>query len=187
MKKLLFVLPVAALLCACELPFLKQEEKLPDPETEPDKVLKSVKINVDNNGLTTADSTEAIQKSLDIEGVSEKYTFEISANCYNSPKYLGEWVLKSNAYLKSVSTYKVDRLVIDYMSKKGFGFEVLDADQNAVTAHDSSVQTEFSKSEDYGKVAEYPINGTSWTINNTAGDKPGACLYSVTVIFSMDK
>ena len=184
MKKLLFVLPIATLLFGCEALdnfFKKQEEKLPEPE----QTTKSVKITADNNGLTTDDSTEAIQKSLDIEGSEKKYTFEISANCYNHSKYVGEWVLKADAYVKSVSEYKVDRLVIDYMSKKGFGFEVLDSNNAVVTAHDSTVATEFTGENDFGAVAEYPINGNSWKINNTAGDKPGACLYSVTVIFTL--
>ena len=186
MKKFLFVLQVASLLFGCDLPFFKkQEEKLPDPEPESGETMKSVKITYQNNGLTTDDSTEAVQKSLDIEGSDQKYTFEISANCYNHAKYAGEWVLKSNAYIKSISEYKVDRLVIDYMSKKGFGFGVLDANNNAVTAHDSNVATEFTGENDYGAVAEFPINGNSWKINNTAGDKPGACLYSVTVIFTL--
>ena len=187
MKKLLFVLPIAALLASCDIPFFKQEEeKLPEPEVKETEVLKSVKITADNNGLTTDDSTEAVQTSLDIEESDLKYTFEISANSYNHAKYKGEWVLKSNAYIKSVSTFKVDRLVIDYMSKQGFGFEVY-AGETAVTAHESEVKTEFNGEKDFGAVVEYPINGNSWKINNTVGDKPGACFYSITVIFTMVK
>ena len=185
MKKLLFVLPLAALLCGCELPFLKTEEKLPEPETqEKNQELKSIKITKSNCGLTGDDSTTAFQTSLDIENRQEKYTFEVGPNCYNHANY-EEFLIKKGGYFKSISTYHVDRLVIDYMSKKGVNFEVLDANGAAVTSHTSNVGTEYPAADDYGAVLEYPINGTAWTIRNTTEYKPA--FYSVTVVFVMEK
>jgi len=176
MKKLLLLLPAIALLGACA----ETEEPLPEPSVES----KSVKLTKANSGLTVDATTEAKQVSLDIEGKEEKYTFEFSAKC-NGHKDYEEFVLKDDAYLKSVSTYKVDRLVIDYMSKKGLTFEVKNANNEAVTSRESTVQTEFSGADDYGAVLEYPINGNSWALYNTNTGKAGTCIYSVTVIFEI--
>ena len=174
MKKLLFALPFLALLGACAEP----EEPLPAPSVES----KSVKLTKANCGLTNDDSTEAFETSLDIEGKEEKYVFEIGPNCYAHKTYQ-EFLIKKNGYIKSKSTYKVDRLVIDYFSGKGVNFEVLDATGTAVSSHESTVATEFPGEDDKGAVLEYPINGNSWTIQNTTDYKPA--FYSVTVVFSI--
>ena len=182
MKKLLLVLPVFALLAGCDW-FVEPEEKLPDPNPKENEVIKSVKLTKFNCGLTSDDSTEAFETSLDIEGKTEKYTFEIGPNCYNHAEY-DEFLIKPNGYIKSKSSYRVDRLVIDYFSKKGVNFEVLDASNNTVAYHESSVTTEYPGENDFGAVIEYPINGTSWTIQNTTEyNKPA--FYSITVIFVM--
>ena len=184
MKKLLFVLPFTALMCGCELPFLKTEEKLPDPELTETQSIKKVKITKSNSGLTGDDSTEAFDTSFDIEGREEKYVVEIGPNCYNHHTY-NEFLIKPEGYIKSKSTYHVDRLVIDYFSGKGVNFEVLDANGGVVTSHESSVETEYPATSDKGAVLEYPINGTAWTIRNvTEFNKPA--FYSVTVVFVME-
>ena len=172
MKKLLFVLPFIALLGACAT----TEPQLPpsDPET------KSVKLTKANCGLTNDDSTAAFETSLDIEGKEEKYTFEIGPNCYAHATY-EEFLIKKDGYIKSKSQYKVDRLIIDYMSKKGINFIVENAAGEAVTSHESSVATEYPAADDYGAVLEYPVNGNAWTIKNTSEYKPA--FYSVTVVF----
>jgi len=177
MKKLLLLLPAIALLGACA----ETEEPLPEPSAE----TKSVKLTTANSTLTSEALSESKQVSLDIAGKEEKYTFEFSAGCSLHSKY-DEFVLKDEQYLKSVSTYKVDRLVIDYMSKKGITFDVKDASNQSVTSHESTVATEHSDADDYGAVLEYPINGTSWSLVNTNTGKAGTCLYSVTVIFEME-
>ena len=184
MKKFLFVLPVAALLCGCELPFLKTNEPLPEPEVPETQELKSVKINKSNCGLTGDDSTKAFQTSLDIDGTQEKYTFEIGPNCYNHHNY-NEFLIKKDGYFKSISTYKVDRLVIDYFSGKGVNFEVLNAGGDKVEPHESETKTEYPSAQDKGAVLDYPINGNSWTIRNVSEYKPA--FYSVTVFFLMEK
>ena len=176
MKKLLFVVPLAALLMSCG----KVEEQL--PSVSPD--LSSVKMNYENCGMSrgAGDTTEPIAVSLDIEGSESKYVFEIGPHCYAHNTY-DEFLLNSEGYIKSKSTYKVDRLVIDFVYKNGnVNFEVLDASENAVTSHESSVETEFPGDNDYGHVFEYPINGESWTIRNVANK---AALYSITVYFEL--
>lgn len=177
MKKLLLLLPAIVLLGACT----EVEEPLPAPSAES----KSVKLTTSNSTLTSDPLTEAKQVSLDIQGKEEKYTFEFSAGCSLHSTY-DEFVLKDEQYLKSVSTYKVDRLVIDYMSKKGLTFDVKDANNQSVTAHESTVATEHSGDDDYGAVLEFTINGTAWSLVNTNTGKAGTCLYSVTVIFEME-
>lgn len=182
MKKLLLVLPFVALLGACT----EVEEPLPEPVSTPTTEVKSVKLTSQNCGLTNEDATAPVQTSLDIEGRTEKYTFEFSTGCYVHSEY-PEFVLKGSNYLKSVSTYKVDRLVIDYMSKKGITFDVKDANNASVTSHESTVATEHTGAKDYGAVLEYPINGTSWSLYNTFDGNAGTNIYSVTVIFEMAK
>lgn len=174
MKKLLFILPFALLLGACRT----DAEPLPDVPAE----AKSVKLTKANCGLTTDDSTAAFTTLLDIEGSEAKYEFEIGPNCYAHSTY-EEFLIKKDGYIKSKSEYKVDRLVIDYMSKKGINFEVLNASNTVVESHTSTVKTEYPAADDYGAVVEYPIDGNSWTIRNTTEYKPA--FYSITVIFTM--
>ena len=183
MEKRLFILPLAIFLCSCDLPFLKEGEKLLEPEVKPTEVVKSVKITKSNCGLTGDDSTEAFQTSLDIEGTNEKYTFEVGPYCYNHHNF-NEFLIKKNGYFKSVSTYRVDRLVIDYFSGKGVNFEVLNASETVVESHTSDVATEYPGANDKGAVLEYPISGNTWTIRNVTDYKPA--FYSVTVVFVME-
>ena len=174
MKKILFVLPFLALLGACANP----GEELPPAGSE----TKQVKLTKANCGLTNDDSTEAFEKSLDIEGKEEKYIFEIGPHCYAHATY-EEFLIKKDGYIKSKSNYTVDRLIIDYMSKKGINFVVENANGEAVQSHESSVATEYPAADDYGAVLEYPINGNAWTIKNTTEYKPA--FYSVTVVFTL--
>ena len=172
MKKVLFLIPVIALLGAC---------KEVDPPLPPASGL-TVKLTKANCGLTNDDSTEAFETSLAIEGRSEKYVFEIGPNCYAHSQY-EEFLIKKDGYIKSKSEYKVDRLIIDYMSKKGVNFTVLDASGAEVEAHESDVPTEYPASDDYGAVLEYPIDGNGWSVTNSTEYKPA--FYSITVVFSI--
>lgn len=178
MKKALFLLSSLFLLGACADP----EPALPpaDPQTY------SVKLNKSNGGLegTTkaAPSTEEKVIELSIEGKSEKYEIIMGPNLYNHADY-DEIVMINGGYIKSKSQYTVDRLRIDYFSGKGTNFEVLNASNQVVEKHESTVPTEFPGDSDNGEVLEYPINGTSWTIRNTSANKPA--FYSITVLFTM--
>ena len=174
MKKLLFALPLIALLGACA------EEA--EPLTPPSAETKTVKLVKSNCGLTGDDSVEAFDVSLDIEGKEEKYTLEIGPNCYAHSTY-DEFLIKKDGYIKSKSQYTVDRLIIDFVNKKGVNFIVENASGEAVESHASTVQTEFPGENDYGYVLEYPIDGNAWKIKNTTDFKPA--FYSVTVVFSL--
>ena len=174
MKKVLFVLPFILLLGAC------REDAEPLPSVAEDA--KTVKLTKANCGLTGEDSTAEFTTALDIEGTESKYEFLIGPNCYAHATY-EEFLIKKDGYIKSKSEYHVDRLIIDYMSKKAINFEVLNASGEVVESHASSVATEYPAAEDYGAVVEYSINGTAWTIRNTTDYKPA--FYSVTVVFTM--
>ena len=174
MKKLLFVIPFVALLGACNDP----EPELPDPE--PSSL--SVKLTKDNSGLTNEDSTEQFDVSFGLKGTSKRYVIEIGPNCYAHETY-DEFLIKKDGYIKSKCDFKVDRLIIDYMSKKGVNFIVENAKGEEVESHESKVKTEYPAEEDYGAVLEYPINGNAWKIKNTTEYKPA--FYSVTVVFTL--
>ena len=190
MKKLLFILPAISLLCGCELPFLKIEEKLPEPTAEepqtPGKmsVLKSVKLTKANDGLTEEDSVGTSEVKLAIEETNENYVVEFGPNCWNHPNY-AEICMKEDAYIKSKSNYVVNRLVIDFLNKNGANFAVKKENDEVVTAHESDTKTEFTGTKDYGKVYEYPIDGSSWSISCTSNEYR-TFLYSVTIIFTIE-
>ena len=178
MKKALFLLSSLFLLAGCAEP----EPELPpaDPQTY------SVKLNKANGGLEgttkSAPSTEEKVIQLSIEGKTEKYEIIMGPNLYNHADY-DEIVMMNGGYIKSKSQYTVDRLRIDYFSGKGTNFEVLNASEQVVQKHESSVPTDFPGDTDKGEVLEYPINGTSWTIRNTSEFKPA--FYSITVLFTL--
>lgn len=157
---------------------VEPEEELPPVGKE----TKTVKLTKANCGLTSEDSTSEQTLSLSVTGSEEKYEFTIGPNCYAHEEY-EEFLIRKDGYIKSRSKYHVDRLIVDYFSKKGINFEVLDASNKQVSAHESSVPTEFPKPEDSGAVLEYPINGSSWTIRNVSEFKPA--FYSLTVVFTL--
>ncbi len=173
MKKSLFILPFAMLLVSC----LQPASELPSVNEDS----KQVKLTKANSGLTRDDSTTEFTVSLDIPGSESKYEFLIGPNCYAHATY-EEFLIKKDGYIKSKSTYHVDRLIIDYMSKKGVNFKVFSG-ETEVASHESSVPTEYPAEDDYGAVLEYPINGTSWSITNETDYKPA--FYSVTVVCRM--
>jgi len=175
MKKVFYIWPFIALLAACKTP----GEVLPEPDPES----KTIKIVKSNCGLSTTSSTEAKNVEFDIEGRSEKYIIEFSQKCRAHADY-DEFVLDVGGSFKSISTYKVDRLVIDYFSKPGINFEVLDSQGVAVTGHESTIPTDYPNEGDFGAVLEFPINGNSWVVRN-ASDVKKPAFYSVRVIFAI--
>ena len=95
-----------------------------------------------------------------------------------------EFIMKPGSYLKSVSTFTVDRIIVDFFGSKGTNYAVhagLDASTDALVYHSSSIAAEDP--DGGGIVYEYSIQGPSWYMNNISDvQKPG--IYSVTVIFS---
>ena len=180
MKKLLFVLSLTALLVGCAK---EPAGNLPPVEG----TTYSVTLTPENSTLTGDDSTTATRVELSAkEDANVKYTVEIGVPCY--VKTLGsglkEIVVKPNAYIKSISNYTVDRLVVDFYGGKGINHKVYakaDGTGNEVEYHTSEVAP--VDPNDDGTVYEYPINGTEWGIyNKTEYNKPA--FYSVTIIFS---
>ena len=174
MKKALYLLPTLFMVIGCG----NQPSGLLPPISEDAKIVKLTKANC---GLTNDDSTEEFEVTLDIENSTEKYEILVGPNCYAHSKY-EEFLIKKNGYIKSKSTFQVDRLIIDYMSKKGANFKVYSG-ENLVSPYNSTYQTEYPAQDDYGAVLEYPINGTSWTISNDSDYKPA--FYSVRVVFTL--
>lgn len=174
MKRLLLLLPILTLVGGCA----KQEPPLPNPGENS----KTVKLVKSNSGLTDEISTEAFDIILPIEGKEEGYEIEIGVNCYAHKSY-EEFLITKNGYIKSKSKYMVDRLIIDFVNKKGVNFTVENGDGEVVESHTSTIPSEYSGEEDYGYVLEYPINGNAWIIKNTTEYKPA--FYSVTVVFTI--
>lgn len=205
MKKcfIIFALPFLMAGCANQpaemLPSLPIDFSNPPSSTEPSSVSESevstevsssekeptyqyVKLDKENCGLSSDDSTSAIQLSLSsLIDSSVTYELEIGVPCYLHSKF-HEFVMKPGSYIKSLSQYTVDRLIIDFYGAKGTNFEVYstaDGTGSAIEYHESYNEPEDS---DGGAVYEYPINGTEWSIrNNTDVYKPG--IYSVIVVF----
>ena len=180
-KYLLFVLPMLVMIsCAPEA-----EKPLPPPSTE----TFTVNLNTSNSTLTGDDSTENLTVNLSaIEDETVSYQLEIGAPCYLHHRF-DEIVIKQGGYFKSLSTYHVDRLIVDFYggSLNLFGvYANAEGTGSAVMYHESSVAPVDAQGG--GVVYEYPIDSTGWMIKNTAGNdqsKPG--IYSVTVVFAVEK
>lgn len=177
MKRLILTLLPICLLAGCA----PEPEKPLDPVTP---TMLSAKLSKANSGLTSEDSTEVKSLSLPVEGSEATYSLEIGVPCYNHSTH-DEIIMKPGAYFKSNSSYKVDRLIIDYFGTKGTNFDVfnnLDGSGEKLVGHESSVQP--VDPTDGGKVLEYSIGGSEWIIkNNTEVNKPG--FYSVTIVFTI--
>ncbi len=179
MKKLLLVLPLTMLLGACAKP---AQSQLPSVEEKS----YTAKLDADNSTLTADDSSAAIQVDIpSVEDNTVTYKFEIGAPCYlkTLSNGLKEIIVKQNAYIKSVSEYKVDRIIVDFFNGKGVNFNVYankDGTGEPLQYHESSVQPVYP--EDSGMVYEYAINGNEWSLTNTTNYKPA--IYSLSVVFS---
>ena len=112
-----------------------------------------------------------------------KYDLILGNPCYLSTK-AHEFIMKPGSYIKSVSTYTVDRIIVDFFGSKGVNFGVYadsTGEGTALEPHESDITPEDPN--DGGMVYEYSINGNAWYMKNiTANNKPG--IYSVTVVFS---
>ena len=179
MKKLLVLMPLLLVAVACGK---APAEPLPDPD--PEVTYYSVKLTPENSLITSEDTTENYDVTLNsAEDAETQYTIKIGAPMYLSTK-AHEFIMKPGSYLKSVSTYNVDRLIVDFYGGKGVNFGVFanaDGTGTALEYHESSVQPEDPN--DGGTVYEYAINGNAWCMKNiTEYNKPG--IYSLTVVFS---
>ncbi len=179
MKKLLVLMPILLLLAACGA---KPADPL--PPVDPEETYYSVKLTPESSLITSEDTTTNYTVNLKAEeDETVLYSIEIGAPCYLSTK-AHEFIMKPGSYLKSVSTEKVDRLIVDFWGGKGVNFGVYanaDGTGDVLEYHESTVQAEDPN--DGGIVYEYAINGSAWCLKNiTEFNKPG--IYSVTVVFS---
>jgi len=179
MKKLLVLIPFLLVAAACGS---KPKEPL-----SPTEASYNAKLTPELSTLTSDDSTEKVSVSIaSNEDANVKYDMEIGNPCYlkTLSNGLKEIIVKPGAYIKSVSEYKVDRIIVDFFAGKGVNFGVYasaDGSGDALEYHESSIAPVYP--EDNGVVYEYAINGNAWCLkNNTEFNKPA--FYSITVVFS---
>ena len=181
MKKLLVILPVVIMLAGCA-------PEAEDPLPAIPAGTYSVVLDANSSTLTTDDSTEPLQISLQAKENSEvTYEVEIGAPCYlKTVDGYTEMIVKQGAYFKSKSSYKVNRLICDIFEGKGINYEVhdkADGSGNALERHESSITPVYEA--DSGAVYEYDLNSsTEWSITNSTKNKPA--FYSVTIIFVVE-
>lgn len=182
MKKLLFAL----------LPLVLSVSCAPEPEKPlppaPENVYTAV-LNPSVSTLTHDDSTENITLNLESQEDSEvTYSLMIGAPCYIHNSF-DEILIKGDGFFKSVSTYHVDRLIIDCYGGQVGIFDVypnVEGTGSKVEYHESAVQP--IDPQGGGQVFEYPINSNGWLIKRTSGllDKQKPGIYSVTVVFEIE-
>ena len=161
----------------------EESESNSESSSQREPTYQWVKVDKENCGLTSDDSTEPVQLSLQSH-IDDfiTYDLEIGAPCYLHSKF-HEFVMKPGSYIKSITTeYHVDRLIVDFYGAKGTFFEVYDNASGTGDALDYHASSNKSEDEADGIVYEYAINGNDWCIkNNTEYNKPG--IYSLIVVF----
>lgn len=194
MKKILFVLPLVLLLGACakepgsQLSSLSIPDSYSDSASEGEVRTYTAKLTPEETKLEMVDGQPVDSNApIDITLKADQdknvtYDLILGSPCYLSTK-AHEFIMKPGSYIKSVSTYKVDRIIVDFFGNKGVNFGVYansDGSGEALESHVSTIPAEDP--DDGGLVYEYEINGNAWYMKNiTEYNKPG--IYSVTVIF----
>ena len=142
----------------------------------------SVKITPENSTLTADALTSAKQVTLNSsEDETVQYTFEFSAGVRLNSSH-NEFTMPNETYLKSVSTYKVERIIVDYFYSKGTNFSVYantDHSGTALEAHASTITP--TDPDDGGKVIEFNVNANGWSIYNSTVYKPS--FYYIEIVF----
>ncbi len=178
---MLFVLPLLALLAGCAP---EPKEKLPDVPSGS----YTVTLEPTSSTLTSDDSTGPITVTLSAkEDSSVKYQVEIGAPCYiKTVDSYQEIIVKQNAYFKSISNYKVNRIICDIYEGKGINYSVFnkaDGSGTALEKHSSTIPPVYP--EDSGAVYEYDLNNsTEWSVRNSSSSRPG--FYSVSIVFTVE-
>ena len=181
MKKcfaLLFIPVLSMIGCAKEA-----GGKLPPPSSESYTVV----LDATTSGLTSADSAATYTVDLKAkEDANITYSVEIGGPCYiKTVDGYKEMILKEGCYFKSVSTYKVSRLILDIYEGQGINYGVWGSVEGSGTElerHASDITPIYAA--DSGAVYEYEVNSTGWKIARK-DRKPG--IYSVTIVFEVEK
>ena len=117
MKKLFLLIPLILVAVGCA----PEPEKELDPiDTSNSEVTYYTAKLTPENSLVTADDTTAnyTVHIPSVEDPSTVYDIEIGAPMYLSTK-AHEFIMKPGSYLKSVSTFTVDRIIVDFFGSKG--------------------------------------------------------------------
>ena len=176
MRKQLLVLFAPLLMMGCA-----QEAEPPLPPAPAESY--TVVLNDVSSTLTSADSDHTFTVTLpSIEDPEVTYEVEIGGPCYlKNVGLYNEIILKDGCYFKSVSDYKVNRIICDVYIGKGINYSVLDTADGSgeeLDRHDSEISP--VDTDPNAKVFEYEVEGSEWRINNKS-NKAG--FYSVTIIF----
>ena len=162
----------------------KEDPKEPLPE--PSAGSYTVKLTADNSTLTSTATTEAIRVELpSVEDPNVKYTFEITspAKLNTKSSVANQIELQPGAVIKSISEYTVEKITVDYFGKKGQNYQVFNNVNHSgdpLETHESSIAP--TDPDDGGKVVEFAINSTGWSIyNHTEFNKP--TFYYISVSF----
>ncbi len=145
----------------------------------------TVKLTADNSTLTKDDSTEAIQIELaSDQDANVKYKFEITAPCYlNTKSQVANQIgVKPGAMIKSVSTYSVEKITVDFFASKGQNYQVFNNVERSGEPQEAHV-TNMTPTDpsDGGAVYDFAINSTGWCLyNHTDVNKPSFYFISVT-------
>ena len=182
MEKLLVLLPLLLVAASCGK--APEKELSPIDSDDPEVTYYTAKLTPENSLVTAEDTTTNYTVHIpSTEDAEVIYDIEIGAPMYLSTK-AHEFIMKPGSYLKSVSTFKVDRIIVDFFGGKGVNFGVYAASERTsepLAYHESSIAPEDPT--DGGIVYEYSIQGNAWYMDNiTEFNKPG--IYSVTVVFS---
>ncbi len=187
MKKAFLLIPLLLIISSCAK---EAKESLPPLSSNGSSSGQTTtyyhsKLTKSNCGLTGEDSTSAMTTAIDSDEDSDiKYEFEIGAPAYQHSKH-DEFVIKGDAYIKSASSYRVERLLIDFFSSKGVFFDVYANSSKSgepLEPHKSDVAPQDP--DDGGLVYEYAVESNGFYIaNNTTNNKPA--FYSITVIYSI--
>ena len=147
----------------------------------------TAKLTADNSTLVAGadDTTEPIQVEVaSNEDANIKYTFEIDPPCYLSTKssVANQICVKPGAAIRSVSTYQVEKITVDFWNGKGTNYQVFNNVEHtgdALEYHESSIAP--MDPNDSGKVYEYAIDANGWSLYNNTTYKP--TFYYITVTF----
>lgn len=142
----------------------------------PDFVGDIATLKSKNTSLTSSDSTASEIVTLNVPNSEKTYQVEISAGCKLNTKGAAPQIqLNPGCYIKSVSGFTVDRLVIDYYASKGTFYTVYN-NKEGTGEHVKDFEAPKAvaiDSDGGGAVLQFPINSTSWIIKNeTEFNKP---------------
>ena len=134
-------------------------------------------LTPEKTSLTSNDSEAAEVVTLTIPDTEKSYQVEISTGCKLNTKGAKPQIqLAPGAYIKSVSTVTVDRLMVDFFGTKGTFFNVYsNAEGTGSTVRDYEAPKDLPvyDPDGGGKVLQYPINSEGWMIKNeTEYNKP---------------